>query len=73
MLHRALLLGALALVLSGVSLFGEDAKKAVTVVIATPLGDIEVVLDPGTHRSARPISCATSMPAFYDGSASTAP
>jgi peptidyl-prolyl cis-trans isomerase A (cyclophilin A) len=46
MLQRALLLGALALVLTGVSLLGEDAKKAVTVVIATPLGDIEVALDP---------------------------
>lgn len=44
MLHRALVLGALLLV--GLSALGGDAKKPVTVVISTSLGEIEVALDP---------------------------
>ena len=67
MLHRALLLGALALVLSGVSLLGEDAKKTVTVVVATPLGDIEVALDP-VHAPATVANFLRyAKGGFYDG------
>jgi peptidyl-prolyl cis-trans isomerase A (cyclophilin A) len=67
MLHRALLLGALALVLFGVSLLGEDARKTVTVVIATPLGDIEVAVDPA-HAPATAANFLRYVKGrFYDG------
>jgi peptidyl-prolyl cis-trans isomerase A (cyclophilin A) len=67
MLHRALLLGALALVLSGISLFGEDAKKAVTVVVATSLGDIEVALDPARAPATVANFLRYVKGGFYDG------
>jgi peptidyl-prolyl cis-trans isomerase A (cyclophilin A) len=65
MLHRALLLGVL--VLFGVSLLGEDAKKIVTVVVATPLGAIEVALDPA-HAPATVANFLRYVNGgFYDG------
>jgi peptidyl-prolyl cis-trans isomerase A (cyclophilin A) len=67
MLHRTLLLGILALVLFGVPLLGEDAKKPVLVVITTSFGTIEVELDPA-HAPATVANFLRYVKGgFYDG------